>query len=172
LWQEFIFYLNLKGRIFLKLIYNVLKTSKGGELMERTLVMIKPDGVERNLIGKIISIFEENGLRVVALKKVRLSKEQAKAFYIVHKERPFYDSLTDYMSSGPIVAMVLEGENAIKKVREIMGATDPKEAAEGTIRKLFGVDKEKNTVHGSDSPESAAKEIPFFFSDYELISVD
>ncbi len=140
--------------------------------MERTLVMIKPDGVERNLIGKIISIFEENGLRVVALKKVRLSKEQAKAFYIVHKERPFYDSLTDYMSSGPIVAMVLEGENAIKKVREIMGATDPKEAAEGTIRKLFGVDKEKNTVHGSDSPESAAKEIPFFFSDYELISVD
>ncbi|NPA40478.1 MAG: nucleoside-diphosphate kinase [Thermodesulfobacteria bacterium] len=140
--------------------------------MERTLVMIKPDGVERNLIGKVISIFEENGLRVVALKKTRLSKEQAKAFYIVHKERPFYESLTDYMSSGPIVAMVLEGENAIKKVREIMGATDPKEAKEGTIRKLFGIDKEKNTVHGSDSPESANKEIPFFFSEHELIAVD
>jgi len=140
--------------------------------MERTLVMIKPDGVERNLIGKVISIFEENGLRVVALKKTRLTKEQAKAFYIVHKERPFYESLTDYMSSGPIVAMVLEGEDAIKKVREIMGATDPKEAKEGTIRKLFGVDKEKNTVHGSDSPESAAKEIPFFFSEQELIAVD
>jgi nucleoside-diphosphate kinase len=139
--------------------------------MERTLVMIKPDGVERNLIGKVISIFEEKGLRVVALKKVRLSKEQAKAFYIVHKERPFYEDLTNYMSSGPIVALVLEGENAIKRVREIMGATDPKEAAEGTIRKLFALDKEKNTVHGSDSPESAAKEIPFFFSEYELIAL-
>ncbi len=140
--------------------------------MERTLVMIKPDGVERNLIGKIIGIFEENGLRVVALKKLRLSKDQAKAFYIVHKERPFYESLTDYMSSGPVVAMVLEGENAIKKVREIMGATDPKEAKEGTIRKLFGLDKEKNTVHGSDSPESAKKEINFFFSESELISAE
>ncbi len=140
--------------------------------MERTLVMIKPDAVERNLIGKIISIFEENGLKVVALKKTKLSKDQAKAFYIVHKEKPFYESLTDYMSSGPIIAMVLEGENAIQKVREIMGATDPKEAKEGTIRKLFGIDKEKNSVHGSDSPESAAKEIPFFFSEYELISVE
>lgn len=105
--------------------------------MERTLVMIKPDGIERNLIGKVISIFEEKGLKVIALKKVRLSKEQAKAFYIVHKDRPFYESLTDYMSSGPVVAMVLEGENAIKRVREIMGATDPKEAEEGTIRKLL-----------------------------------
>lgn len=140
-------------------------------MVERTLVMIKPDGVERNLIGKVISIFEEHGLKVVALKKVRLSKEQAKAFYIVHKERPFYEDLTNYMSSGPIVAMVLEGENAIKRVREIMGATDPKEAAEGTIRKLFALDKEKNTVHGSDSPESAAREIPFFFSEYELIAL-
>ncbi len=140
-------------------------------MVERTLVMIKPDGVERNLIGKVISIFEEHGLKVVALKKVRLSKEQAKAFYIVHKDRPFYEDLTNYMSSGPIVAMVLEGENAIKRVREIMGATDPKEAAEGTIRKLFALDKEKNTVHGSDSPESAAREIPFFFSEYELIAL-
>ena len=138
--------------------------------MERTLVLIKPDGVQRNLIGKIISIFEENGLRVVAIKKTKLTKTQAEAFYIVHKDRHFYQSLTDYMSSGPIVAMVLEGEDAIKKVREIMGATDPKEAKEGTIRKLFGLDKEKNTVHGSDSPESAQKEIPFFFSEIELIS--
>jgi nucleoside-diphosphate kinase len=140
--------------------------------MERTLVMIKPDGVQRNLIGKVISIFEEKGLRVVALKKVKLSKEQAKQFYAVHKERPFFESLTDYMSSGPVVAMVLEGEQAIKRVREIMGATDPKEAQEGTIRKLFAIDKEKNTVHGSDSPESAAKEIPFFFSEYELLSAE
>ncbi|KUJ98311.1 MAG: Nucleoside diphosphate kinase [Thermodesulfobacterium sp. 37_54] len=140
--------------------------------MERTLVMIKPDGVQRNLIGKVISIFEEKGLRVVALKKVKLSKEQAKQFYVVHKERPFFESLTDYMSSGPVVAMVLEGEQAIKRVREIMGATDPKEAQEGTIRKLFAIDKEKNTVHGSDSPESAAKEIPFFFSEYELLSAE
>jgi len=144
----------------------------GGGQMERTLVMIKPDGVSRNLIGKVISIFEEKGLRVVALKKVRLSKEQAKKFYIVHKERPFYESLTDYMSSGPVVAMILEGENAITRVREIMGATDPAQAEEGTIRKMFGLDKEKNTVHGSDSPESAKKEIAFFFSEYEILSAE
>lgn len=141
-------------------------------MIERTLVMIKPDGVQRNLIGKVISIFEEKGLRVVALKKLRLTKDQAKAFYIVHKERPFYEDLTNYMSSGPIVAMVLEGESAITRVREIMGATDPKEAKEGTIRKLFGLDKEKNTVHGSDSPESAQREIAFFFSEQELLVVD
>lgn len=140
-------------------------------MKERTLVMIKPDGVERNLIGKVIGIFEENGLKVVALKKTKLSKDQAKAFYIVHKERSFYEDLTHYMSSGPIVAMVLEGENAIKRVREIMGATDPKEAKEGTIRKLFALDKEKNTVHGSDSPESAQREIAFFFSEHELIEL-
>jgi len=140
--------------------------------MERTLVMIKPDGVERNLIGKIINIFEEKGLKVVAIKKLRLTKEQAKAFYIVHKDRPFYESLTDYISSGSVVAIVFEGENAIKKVREIMGATDPKDAEEGTIRKLFGLDKEKNTVHGSDSPESAKKEINFFFSESELIAAE
>ncbi|PMP98075.1 MAG: nucleoside-diphosphate kinase [Thermodesulfobacterium geofontis] len=140
--------------------------------MERTLVMIKPDGVKRNLIGKIISIFEEKGLKVVALKKMKLSKEQAKAFYIVHKDRPFYESLTNYISSGSIVAMVLEGKDAIKKVREIMGATDPAEAKEGTIRRLFGLDKEKNTVHGSDSLESAQKEISFFFSESELIAAE
>ncbi len=141
-------------------------------MVERTLVMIKPDGVSRNLMGKIIGIFEEKGLKVVALKKVKLSKAQAQAFYIVHKGKPFYDELTDYMSSGPVVALVLEGEEAIKRVREIMGATDPKEAEEGTIRKLYALDKGRNTVHGSDSPESAQKEISFFFSDYELLNAE
>lgn len=140
--------------------------------MERTLVMIKPDGVERALIGKIIAIFEEKGLRVVALKKIKLSKEKAKKFYEVHKERPFFEDLTDYVSSGPVVAMVLEGENAVNRVREIIGATDPKEAKEGTIRKLFGIDKEKNTVHGSDSLESAKKEILFFFSVSEIMQAE
>ncbi len=141
-------------------------------MVERTLVMIKPDGVSRNLMGKIIGIFEEKGLKVVALKKVKLSKAQAQAFYIVHKGKPFYEELTDYMSSGPVVALVLEGEEAIKRVREIMGATDPKEAEEGTIRKLYALDKGRNTVHGSDSPESAQKEISFFFSDYELLNAE
>ena len=138
--------------------------------MERTLSLIKPDGVSRNLVGEVIRFFEKAGLKVVALKMLRLTKEEAKRFYIVHKERPFYESLTDYMSSGPIVAMVLEGENAIFRCREIMGATDPAEAAEGTIRKTFGLDKEKNTVHGSDSPEAAAREIAFFFSELEILS--
>lgn len=138
--------------------------------MERTLSLIKPDGVSRNLIGEVIRFFEKAGLKVVAMKMVRLTKEEAKEFYIVHKERPFYESLTDYMSSGPIVALVLEGENAISRCREIMGATDPAEAAEGTIRKTFALDKEKNTVHGSDSPESAAREIAFFFSEREILS--
>lgn len=140
--------------------------------MERTLVMIKPDGVKRNIIGKIINIFEENNLRVIAIKKIKLSKTEAKNFYIVHKDRPFYESLTDYISSGPVVVMVLEGKDAIKRVREIMGATDPQQAEEGTIRKLFGINKEMNTVHGSDSIESAKKEISFFFSEYELISIE
>ncbi len=140
--------------------------------MERTLVMIKPDGVKRNIIGKIINIFEENNLRVIAIKKIKLSKTEAKNFYIVHKDRPFYESLTDYISSGPVVVMVLEGKDAIKRVREIMGATDPQQAEEGTIRKLFGINKEMNTVHGSDSIESAKKEIGFFFSEYELISIE
>jgi len=138
--------------------------------MERTLSLIKPDGVARNLIGEVIRFFEKGGLRVVALKMLRLTKEEAKEFYIVHRERPFYESLTDYMSSGPIVALVLEGEKAIARCREIMGATDPAEAAEGTIRRTFGLDKEKNTVHGSDSPESAAREIAFFFNELELLA--
>ncbi|MBX6423261.1 nucleoside-diphosphate kinase [Thermosulfurimonas sp. F29] len=138
--------------------------------MERTLSLIKPDGVSRNLVGEVIRFFEKAGLRVVALKMLRLTKEEAAEFYSVHRDKPFFDSLTDYMSSGPIVALVLEGENAISRCREIMGATNPAEAAEGTIRRAFGLDKEKNTVHGSDSPESAAREIAFFFSERELLA--
>lgn len=137
--------------------------------MERTLSIIKPDGVKRNLIGEVISRFEKEGLRIAALKKIILSKEEAKAFYIVHKDKPFYESLTNFMSEGPIVVMVIEGDNAIAKVREIMGATNPKEAAKGTIRADFATDIERNIVHGSDSPESAAYEIPFFFSTLEIL---
>ncbi|MCD6319884.1 MAG: nucleoside-diphosphate kinase [Candidatus Desulfofervidaceae bacterium] len=136
--------------------------------MERTLSLVKPDGVSRNLIGEVIARFEKAGLKVVALKMLHLNKAQAEAFYAVHKGRPFFDELTTYMSSGPIVAMVLEGENAIARVREIMGATDPKEAAPGTIRADLALSKGENTVHGSDSPENAVKEISFFFSEYEL----
>lgn len=137
--------------------------------MERTLSIIKPDGVKRNLIGEVISRFEKKGLRIAALKKITLSKEEAKAFYIVHKDRPFYESLTNFISEGPIVVMVIEGDNAIAKVRDIMGATNPKEAAKGTIRADFATDIERNIVHGSDSPESAAYEIPFFFSTLEIL---
>ena len=135
---------------------------------ERTLVIVKPDAVKKNAVGDIIRILQENGLKLIALKMVHLSKEQAKQFYIVHKERPFYDELTDFMSSGPCVPMVLEGENAISRVREIIGATDPAKAAEGTIRKKNGTDVGMNAVHASDSPESASYEIPFFFSQLEI----
>ena len=137
--------------------------------MERTLSLIKPDAVSRNLIGEVIRRFEEKGLRVVALKRVRLTKAQAQAFYAVHRERPFFESLTTFMSSGPIVALVLEGEGAIRRVREIMGATDPQKADPGTIRADFGTSIEANAVHGSDSPESAAFEIPFFFNELEIL---
>ncbi len=136
--------------------------------MEKTLSIVKPDGVKKNIIGEVISRFEKNGLRIAALKRLHLSKDEARAFYIVHKERPFYDSLTDFMSEGPIVVMVISGENAIAKVRQIMGATNPKEAAAGTIRADFASDIEHNIVHGSDSPQSAAYEIPFFFSSLEI----
>ncbi|WP_363315392.1 nucleoside-diphosphate kinase [Thermosulfurimonas sp.] len=139
-------------------------------MMERTLALVKPDGVSRNLIGEVLRFFEQAGLKIIAMKMLRLSKKEAQEFYNVHRDKPFYDSLTDYMSSGPIVALVLEGENAISRCREIMGATNPAEAAEGTIRKSLGLDKEKNTVHGSDSPESAAREIAFFFSERELLA--
>ncbi|MGQ9569763.1 MAG: nucleoside-diphosphate kinase [Thermodesulfovibrionales bacterium] len=136
--------------------------------MERTLSIIKPDGVKKNLTGEIIRRFEQNNLKIVALKMIRISKEEAMGFYIVHKDKPFYDSLTSFLSEGPIVVMVIEGEEAISKVREIMGATNPKEASPGTIRADFGSDIEHNIIHGSDSKESASYEIPFFFSYLEI----
>lgn len=136
--------------------------------MERTLSIIKPDGVARGLIGEVIRRFEKNNIRIAAMKLIHLSKAQAQGFYAVHKERPFYDSLTDFMSSGPCVPMVLEGENVIAKNRELMGATDYRKAAEGTIRRDFANDIEKNIVHGSDAPETAAFEISYFFNNLEI----
>lgn len=136
--------------------------------LERTLSIIKPDGVKRNLIGEIFSRFEKNGLRIVAMRRVLLTKKQAEGFYSVHRERPFFKSLVEYMTSGPVVISVLEGENAIKKNREIMGATNPKDAAPGTIRKDFAESIEANTVHGSDAPETAAFETRYFFNAFEL----
>ncbi|WP_297455082.1 nucleoside-diphosphate kinase [Persephonella sp.] len=137
--------------------------------VERTLMLIKPDAVKKGVEGKIIAHVQEKGFKLVALKKLKLTKEQAAQFYIVHKERPFYDELCEFMSSGPIVAMVWEGENAIERIREIMGATNPEEAAEGTLRKLYGTNIGENAVHGSDSKESADYEIPFFFSRLEIV---
>lgn len=135
---------------------------------ERTFSIIKPDGVKRNIIGKIISRFESKGLRPVAVRRKLLSKTEAEGFYAVHKERPFFGELVEYMTSGPVVLMVLEGDNAISKNREIMGATNPEEAADGTIRKDFGVSIGENTVHGSDAPETARTEISYFFADTEV----
>jgi nucleoside-diphosphate kinase len=137
-------------------------------MTERTLALIKPDGVSRDLIGDVLKRCEGRGLKVVALKMVRLTLEAAKGFYVVHRERPFYPSLAESMSAGPIVAAVLEGDGAIVKYRELMGATDPKKAAAGTIRADLAVSLEQNTVHGSDSPQSAAFEIPYFFSALDL----
>ena len=136
--------------------------------MARTLSIVKPDGVRKGLVGEVIRRFENEGLRVVALKRLTMQKDEAEAFYAVHKEKGFFQSLTDFMSSGPIVAMVLEGEDAIRKTRRIMGATNPKEAAPGTIRADFAEEVEQNVVHGSDSPENAAVEISFFFSQLEI----
>ena len=137
--------------------------------VEKTLSIIKPDAVRRNLIGEILRRFEGAGLRIAAGKLLRLTPERAQAFYAVHKERPFFSSLCAYMSSGPIFVAVLEGENAILKNREIMGATDPAKAAAGTIRKDWGRDVEQNAVHGSDGPETAAGEIAFFFKPDEVL---
>ena len=137
-------------------------------IMERTLAIIKPDGVARGIIGEVIQRLESNKLKITAMKMVKMNQEQAKGFYAVHEERPFFDSLTYFMSSGPIVVMVLEGENAIAKYREIMGATDYRKAAEGTIRKDFATDIEKNVVHGSDSTETAAFEMGYFFNSLEI----
>jgi len=138
--------------------------------MEKTLAIIKPDAVERNLIGKIIERIESKGFKVAALKKAQLSLEQAEKFYHVHAKRPFFKDLTTYMCSGPVVLMVLEKDNAITGWRELMGATNPAEAAPGTIRKEFAINLEKNSSHGSDSPETAAFEIAFFFSQTEILS--
>ena len=133
--------------------------------LERTLSIIKPDAVAKNVIGEIYSRFEKAGLRIVAAKMLQLSREQAGAFYDVHKERPFYNDLIDFMTSGPVMVQALEGESAIVKNREVMGATNPKEAAPGTIRADFASSIDENAVHGSDAPETAAREIEFFFSD-------
>jgi nucleoside-diphosphate kinase len=136
--------------------------------VERTLSIVKPDGVKKGLIGEVIRRFENAGLRVVALRRLALQKKEAEAFYAVHKEKGFFRSLTDFMSSGPVVAMVLEGEGAIQRTRKIMGATNPKDADPGTIRADFAEEVEQNIVHGSDSPENAAIEIAFFFSQLEI----
>ncbi|MGO9621102.1 MAG: nucleoside-diphosphate kinase [Desulfobaccales bacterium] len=137
--------------------------------VEQTLSLIKPDGVARGLVGEVIGRLEKRGLKIKALKMVQLSKAQALNFYQVHKERPFYQSLTTFMSSGPIVAMILEGDHAVQVYRELMGATDYRQAAPGTIRADFAREIEANIVHGSDSPESAAGEIAFFFNALELV---
>jgi nucleoside-diphosphate kinase len=136
--------------------------------MERTLSIIKPDGVKRNLVGEVFKRFETAGLRIIAMKRVTLTKDQAEGFYAVHKARPFFASLVASMTSGPVVISVLEGENAIKKNRELMGATNPKDAAPGTIRADFAESIEANTVHGSDAPETAAFETRYFFNAFEM----
>ncbi len=135
---------------------------------ERTFSIIKPDATRRNLTGKIIAKFEEGGLRVVASKRIRMTRQQAEGFYAVHKERPFFGELVDFMISGPVVVQVLEGENAVARNREIMGATDPKKAAPGTIRAEFAESIGENSVHGSDAPETARQEIAYFFADSEI----
>jgi nucleoside-diphosphate kinase len=137
--------------------------------VERTLSIIKPDATSRSLTGRINAFFEDAGLRIVAQKRVRLTLDQAKSFYAVHSERSFYEELCEYMCAGPVVAQVLEGEDAIATSRQIMGATNPANAEEGTIRKAFGVDVQENSVHGSDSPETAAEEIGYFFSEMEIV---
>jgi nucleoside-diphosphate kinase len=136
--------------------------------LERTLSIVKPDGVSRNLIGEVLRRFEKAGLRIVAARMMHLSQREAEGFYAVHRERPFFKDLVRYMTSGPVLVQVLEGEGAIAKNREIMGATDPKKAAAGTIRADLAESIEANTVHGSDAPDTAAREIAYFFRDTEL----
>lgn len=136
--------------------------------MERTLSIIKPDGVSRGLIGEVIRRFEKTNIKIVGMKLLKMTKTEAEGFYMVHKERPFFDSLTDFMSSGPVVVMVLEGEDVIDKNRRLMGATNPQDADEGTIRKDFATEIEKNVVHGSDAPETASVEIAYFFNRFEI----
>jgi nucleoside-diphosphate kinase len=137
--------------------------------IERTLSIIKPDATRRNLTGKIVARFEDAGLRVIAQRRLRLTREQAEGFYNVHAERPFFDDLCRFMTSGPVVVQVLEGDNAVARNRQIMGATNPAKADKGTIRKDFAESIEANSVHGSDSPDSARAEIRYFFSDIEIV---
>src|SRR5262245_40370718 len=137
--------------------------------VQRTFSIIKPDATRRNLTGEIVARLEKAGLRVIASKRIRMSTAQAEAFYGVHRERPFFRGLVEFMTSGPVVVQVLDGENAVAKYRDVMGATDPKKAAPGTIRKDFAENIEANSVHGSDAPETAAQEIKFFFSDIEIV---
>jgi len=139
-------------------------------IMETTLSIIKPDGVRRALIGEVIRRLEQNQIRIAAMKMIHLSKTQAEGFYAVHRERPFFQSLTAFMASGPVVVMVLEGENVIARYRQLMGATNHKEAAPGTIRADFATDIEQNVVHGSDAPETAAFEIGYFFNQLEAVN--
>jgi len=136
-------------------------------MMQETLAIIKPDGVARNLIGEVTRRIESSGLRIKAMKMVHLSKKEAEGFYAVHKERPFFESLTTFMSEGPVVLMILSGENAIQAWRDLMGATDPAKSAPGTIRREFGLSIERNTTHGSDAPATAAFETSYFFSQME-----
>lgn len=147
------------------------KNFKCNKLIQKTLSILKPDAVNRNLTDTLNNFFEKNGLHVIAQKKLHLTYEQAKQFYIVHQHRPFFDELCSYISSGPVVVQVLEGENAVELNRKLMGDTDPKKAAPGTIRGDFGESISSNTVHGSDSLESAKEEITFFFSQMEVLSV-
>lgn len=137
--------------------------------IERTFSIIKPDATRRNLTGKVNAMLEAAGLRIIAQKRIRMTRAQAEGFYAVHRERPFFNDLCNFMISGPVVVQVLEGENAVAKNREVMGATNPAQAAEGTIRKAFAESIEANSVHGSDSPENAATEIAFFFSENEIV---
>ncbi len=139
-------------------------------MLERTFSIIKPDAVKRNLIGEILSRLEQNGLKVVASKMVFLTRGEAEGFYAEHEGKPFYETLVNNMTAGPIIVQVLEGEDAIAKNRQVMGATDPEKADAGTIRKEFAVSMQQNSVHGSDSPESAAREISYFFSEIEIFS--
>ena len=136
--------------------------------MQRTLSIVKPDGVQKHLIGEVIKRFEDHGLKVIGLKMISMDKKEAEGFYAVHRGKPFFESLTTFMSSGPSVVMVLEGEGAISKIRELMGATDPKQTKEGTLRNQFATNIEKNVVHGSDAPETATFEINYFFNALEM----
>ena len=139
------------------------------EMTERTFSIIKPDATERNLTGKVNAVIEDAGLRIVAQRRIRMSRAQAETFYEIHKERPFFGELVDFMISGPVVVQVLEGENAVQRYRDVMGATNPANAAEGTIRKLFAKNVGENSVHGSDSPENAKIEIAQFFTDDQIV---